>query len=279
MFKGVVRDGEMRRWATWAGAALLLLLAVALETSMESVCWDENAVRAAKINEAAGCFEFWFSRYQTLIGALVALLAAFIAWIGIRRQLAISRQQTAIALLPLLDERYANANRLLVLAEEIEVGFEITRAAARVALNNGFHLRERIKAGEQFPLMFHNFEECVIDYKNKYEELTRSRIALIEEINRGFGGERIQNICKKMQISAAHICGRHSGKLSNLRMCVEHILGHRNLAAFNQIDEYVGSEFLLPNYHEAFPSAELREAVQEIQRERDHIFAFSRATV
>ncbi|MCJ2022125.1 hypothetical protein MKK84_32785 [Methylobacterium sp. E-065] len=97
MFKNFVRDGELRRWAPWAGAVALMLLAIVLETSMESVCWDEEAAKAAKINESAGCFEFWFNRYQAFIGAIVALGAAAIAVIPARGQLRQMYRQTAVS--------------------------------------------------------------------------------------------------------------------------------------------------------------------------------------
>lgn len=88
VLKGFLRETELRRWAPWAGVTLLILAAVGLETSMESVCWDPEAVRASKIDEAASCFEFWLFRYQTLIGAVAALIAGVLAWRGAMRQVA-----------------------------------------------------------------------------------------------------------------------------------------------------------------------------------------------
>lgn len=47
---------------------------------------------------AVNCFEFWFNRYQTLLGAVLALIAAWIATIPARKQLReMSRQSAASA--------------------------------------------------------------------------------------------------------------------------------------------------------------------------------------
>lgn len=93
---GVVRDGELKRCALWVGAGLLGLVLVALQIELESVCWDKATVEAAKIHEATSCFDFWLNRYQTLIGAIVAVAAAGAAWLAVLKQVDVARQQIKV---------------------------------------------------------------------------------------------------------------------------------------------------------------------------------------
>lgn len=44
------------------------------------------------------CAEFWINRYQTLVGAIVAVGAAYVAWVAVRKQIEVGRAQIAIAL-------------------------------------------------------------------------------------------------------------------------------------------------------------------------------------
>ncbi|GEP06465.1 hypothetical protein [Methylobacterium oxalidis] len=44
------------------------------------------------------CLEFWFNRYQTLLGVIGALIAARYAWLGVQRQIAVANKQLDIAL-------------------------------------------------------------------------------------------------------------------------------------------------------------------------------------
>lgn len=97
MIRGYLREGEIRRWAPWIGAGLVLLAFVILEIRINDVCWNERAVKALKINEAAGCFDYWLNRYQTLVGVGVASLAVIFAWIGVKRQVVAANNQILIA--------------------------------------------------------------------------------------------------------------------------------------------------------------------------------------
>jgi hypothetical protein len=47
---------------------------------------SENAAKALHSSETGNCLEFWLNRYQTLIGAIVALIAAVIGFKAIRHQ-------------------------------------------------------------------------------------------------------------------------------------------------------------------------------------------------
>jgi hypothetical protein len=43
--------------------------------------------QAVSDKQASSCLEFWLNRYQTLIGALVAIFAAFVGWSAVRSQM------------------------------------------------------------------------------------------------------------------------------------------------------------------------------------------------
>lgn len=55
---------------------------------------------------AFGCFEFWLSRYQTLIGSCLALLAAFLTIYFLRSQNRTAAQQLAAARLASLQDKH-----------------------------------------------------------------------------------------------------------------------------------------------------------------------------
>jgi hypothetical protein len=42
---------------------------------------------AVSDKQASNCLEFWLNHYQTLIGALVAVFAAFVGWGAVRAQM------------------------------------------------------------------------------------------------------------------------------------------------------------------------------------------------
>ncbi|MFG5120827.1 hypothetical protein [Methylorubrum sp. POS3] len=66
---------------------------------------------------AVGCFEFWFNRYQTLIGTFAAVGAAAAAWLASQGQISaakhqaqVGQQQYAAAALPVLEMLYNKMN-------------------------------------------------------------------------------------------------------------------------------------------------------------------------
>jgi hypothetical protein len=75
----------------WAPALLLTIVGgwwLAIELSQHC-----SALKDAP----AGCFEFWFNRYQTLISSTAAIVAAWIAVRPVWRQLNLASAQTAVA--------------------------------------------------------------------------------------------------------------------------------------------------------------------------------------
>jgi len=202
VFKGFVRKGELRRWAPWIGVALVTLLTIALETGMESVCWDEGAAKAAKVNEAAGCFEFWFNRYQTLIGAVAALAAAGVAWIGVRRQIAkadeqisVASRQSAIAILPVLDERTKNAIDIHSCADAtLRSGVKLF-LAAQDAFEKAEALRLAYVSGYDVGRMVDVFDASVEKYKSEIEALSGLLATLLKEHNSGLAGPALRRAC------------------------------------------------------------------------------------
>ncbi|MDP4005120.1 hypothetical protein [Methylobacterium sp. NEAU K] len=136
MFKGFVREGELRRWAPWIGVALLILLAVALETSMESVCWDQEAAKAVKVGDAAGCFEFWFNRYQAIIGAAATIIAGWLAFAGAMKQATGTDAQVKILRKQIFSETVSRLSDLISYISAIFVLMEKAASAQCEAINN-----------------------------------------------------------------------------------------------------------------------------------------------
>lgn len=91
------REGEGKRLIGWAGATAGIIFFVFMQISIESVCWDIDVVKKAKIDEAIGCFDYWLNRYQTLVGALVAIGAAWYAGRWVRKQIKRTDEQIRIS--------------------------------------------------------------------------------------------------------------------------------------------------------------------------------------
>lgn len=100
----------MKRWH-WIAAGCAVVAALVLAFTMHKAglaCANPGKRTAMKIVEANGCVEFWFNRYQSLIGGILALIgAALTVWI-VRVQIAVGRERDAriarMALLHTLQE-------------------------------------------------------------------------------------------------------------------------------------------------------------------------------
>ncbi|MBA8912052.1 hypothetical protein [Methylorubrum thiocyanatum] len=69
------------------------------------ICPIPTAVLSGEKPAQPPCFEFWFNRYQTLIGSLVAIGAAGLAWKATSKTIAFGREQVAISNLDRLEAR------------------------------------------------------------------------------------------------------------------------------------------------------------------------------
>lgn len=76
-----------------AGGALLITVA----TKAGYACVNPSKFAAMKIGDANGCIEFWFNRYQSLIGNILTAAVAGITLFWIARQLEVSHRESAIS--------------------------------------------------------------------------------------------------------------------------------------------------------------------------------------
>jgi hypothetical protein len=85
LFRG---EGWVPVWTYWL-IVLCALIAIALGFAMSGEAgFCSGAVsQAVSDKQASSCLEFWLNRYQTLIGALVAVFAAFVGWSAVRSQM------------------------------------------------------------------------------------------------------------------------------------------------------------------------------------------------
>ena len=86
-----------KRWATlpWArasnwqifGAGLVAGVALWRGVFSRGLCHLPVAVKATNFDDRTWCFEFWFNRYQGLLGGMATLFAAFLAYGAVQRQI------------------------------------------------------------------------------------------------------------------------------------------------------------------------------------------------
>ena len=99
------------------------------------LCASDVFTDARQHHQATWCLEFWLNRYQVLLGAAVAVLAAFVAWIIGERQISrtdaaleIARRQTAAVALDSIVARRSvveEASRAMHIAEESIAGIRL----------------------------------------------------------------------------------------------------------------------------------------------------------
>lgn len=86
--------------------ALLAAFSVApIEEVMCNSCYVKGVLKETGKDGALNCFEFWFNRYQTLLGVLVALGAGWLTWQGARGQVAAANQQRSVSLIGIVNDR------------------------------------------------------------------------------------------------------------------------------------------------------------------------------
>src|ERR1700739_3284919 len=92
----------MAKWQKYLWALVLLL-------ALGGGFWVAISFRGCSNDELrdapAGCFEFWFNRYQTLFGAIAAFAAAWIAVRPVWKQLNLASIQTNVALREAISSR------------------------------------------------------------------------------------------------------------------------------------------------------------------------------
>jgi hypothetical protein len=89
------------RFSTFLLVLLALLVGFSIAPINETMCSSEyvlGVLRDHSKDGALNCFDFWLNRYQTLVGAIVAVGAAAIAWIAVQQQVAVARKQLDLAL-------------------------------------------------------------------------------------------------------------------------------------------------------------------------------------
>lgn len=80
------------RWArvgNWQVSGAILIVGVALWRGIfsDGLCHLPIAVKATNFEDRTWCFEFWFNRYQGLLGGIATLFAAFLAYKAVQRQI------------------------------------------------------------------------------------------------------------------------------------------------------------------------------------------------
>lgn len=86
------------RWCLAGFVVIAVGLAVAVAIHKAGyACANPHKRGAMKIVEANGCVEFWFNRYQSLIGSALAAAFAGISLFWVAAQLRSSNRQTAVA--------------------------------------------------------------------------------------------------------------------------------------------------------------------------------------
>lgn len=140
---------------SWPFAALALTGALAIFVVFAAMPWmaqtcTETNIDAGKplLAGAGGCIEFWFNRYQTLLGVLAAVGAAWVTWRGAMKQvgradaqIGLLRQQLAIDHAEMLSEKvsyvaalYDAMSRIHVFEQSIIGSLEdMEEEAARIA--------------------------------------------------------------------------------------------------------------------------------------------------
>lgn len=136
-----------RDWTRLAvGIAVLTiaaLLAIALVKAGHA-CANPSKRAALKIVEANGCIEFWLNRYQSLIGAIAAILAAAVAWLAVARQTSIQQYANHISEISFWQSKVDAANRALLAITIARANVERLRLVLQEAPDKGLPLLSSI---------------------------------------------------------------------------------------------------------------------------------------
>ncbi|MBN9438958.1 hypothetical protein [Bosea sp. (in: a-proteobacteria)] len=107
---------EIVAFAIVSGSALV----VGVLTKAGYACADANTFAAMKMMEANGCFEFWFNRYQSLLGNVLTAAVAGVTLFWIARQLEVSHRESAISAASALRVRTAELTDELALCHDLD---------------------------------------------------------------------------------------------------------------------------------------------------------------
>ncbi|TXN38739.1 hypothetical protein FV232_01120 [Methylobacterium sp. WL30] len=114
------------RFSLFLLAMLGLLLGFSWGTSEGGLC---SAPYVAKMlaepskDGALNCFEFWFNRYQTLIGVLGAVGAAAVTWVGVKQQINRLDEQVKFARVQFASNYLADLRERISVVEKIQLEF------------------------------------------------------------------------------------------------------------------------------------------------------------
>ena len=267
------------------GAVALVLLVVVL-LSGAHLCGVAQDPGSRPLSAGAlACTEFWLNRYQTLLGAAAALIAAAIAWIGIRKQLekadeqiVVTTRQSAIALLPVLDQRTENAAKTYRAADVLgQCGFDMYAAAER-AFGKAEELHRSYVTGDAAGRMVDVFGASVKDYKQIIEMFSGVLSKFVEERSRGLSGPNFRKASGEIWVGAIDLLQVHKDAYERLERCT----GNRFRSneeietGFAAIGPFKPSTFVTPDLYYAIPLRILAHEVELMQAERDQCFERSR---
>lgn len=87
----------------WIVGLAALIAAVCFGWWMRRQCYVPVSPFAIKSTDPVECFELWFYRYQTLLAGVLALIAALVASLPVKRQLREMSRQTAASATAILE--------------------------------------------------------------------------------------------------------------------------------------------------------------------------------
>ncbi len=117
------------------GTSAFIITTVILSQKAGFACGNQAKRIALKIHEANGCVEFWANRYQSAIGSLATLFAAFVAWMAVQKQIS---SQLAVA----------NATRLETL-EAKHISVHARETSLQNFRKNVKFIEEKIEAADE----------------------------------------------------------------------------------------------------------------------------------
>lgn len=178
---------------------LIGVIATAVVVNAGWLAWGacRNPAWAPVLNSAQSCPEFWFNRYQSLIGALIALIAALVAVRPVWRQLAEMKRQSDYAKYEQLRARSgelsAEISSLFALIEKSESVFRCMQIIVRWG--------KGVKLGDS------TLSNCVVDLEFA---LRAFEIALVAESFRSapaWGSEELQRVRGNLPLCAQEFAG------------------------------------------------------------------------
>lgn len=175
------------RFSTFILFLLAMLIGIPWATSETGICSSKfvlDVLKQETKDGALNCFEFWFNRYQTLLGAAVALGAAWYAGRWVKRQIektdqamALTRSQIAASILPDLEKKARGIDSILAMLESMEEhASSISRKIDSVLRANPFNNFDH--PGEQRGEPY--YKNCIIDI-NRANKLNSSMLLILEK--------------------------------------------------------------------------------------------------